>query len=136
MRMRPIVLYRPGALALLAVLTFGACGGSRSAPTPPTPSPGSVTANAYILPGAQALKNNAFGDEPVVIYRGERLRWVNLDNDTHQLVADTAAVPEFPGTGPLPHVGEQSFEINTIGTTPFHCAIHPEMTGTLIVRDR
>jgi hypothetical protein len=65
----------------------------------PTPAP-TVTASAYILPGAVSLNDWAFGDEPVVIYTHERLRWVNADGLIHRIVA-----------------------------------IHPNMTGTLIVRE-
>lgn len=108
-------------------------------PTPvaPTPPAGQVTANAYILPDAATLGALAFGDEAVVVYKGERLRWVNIDTQTHALVADTSGVPDFRTTGNLqPSGGEQSFLMTTTGTTTFHCTIHPGMVGTLVVRER
>ena len=46
-------------------------------PSSPTPSPTLVTASAYILPDAVSQGDWAFGDEPIVIYKSERLRWVN-----------------------------------------------------------
>jgi plastocyanin len=56
---------------------------------------------------------------------------------THALVADTSGVPDFRKTDVLaPHGGEQSFIMMTTGTTTFHCAIHPSMVGTFVVRDR
>jgi plastocyanin len=134
---RPI----PSAIALLTILSLAACGGRDStpmlpeAPTPPT-TPGSVTANAYILPGATTLGPLAFGDHPVIIYRGERLRWRNFDAVTHALVADSAAVPDFRRTDVLAPGDEQSFIITTTGTTTFHCTIHPDMVGTLVVQER
>jgi plastocyanin len=78
----------------------------------------------------------AFGEPPLIIYKGERLRWVNADTLTHALVADTRGVPDFLKTDDLPAHGEQSFIMTTNGTTTFHCRIHPEMVGTLVVRDR
>lgn len=95
-----------------------------------------MTANAYILPGAVDLGPNAFGDHPLLIFRGERLRWRNFDSTEHNLVADRASLPEFVTTGTLAPGDERTFTMNTLGTTPFHCTIHPQMTGTLIVQDR
>jgi plastocyanin len=98
----------------------------------PTP----VTASAYILPGAVALNDWAFGDEPVVIHTGERLRWVNADTVTHVIVADMPDATDFRKTDELHGSGgEQSFVMSRVGTTKIHCAIHPNMIGTLIVRE-
>src|SRR5262249_55624083 len=105
----------------------------------PTPTPtGEIpTANVYILLGAVDLGPNAFGDEAIVIFKGERMRWRNVDGVEHTLVADTAgALPEFETTGPLAPDGEKSFIMNTVGTTKIHCIDHPQMTGTLIVQTR
>jgi len=124
--------------ALMALLLISACGGSMS-PAPPAPAPipvGQVTANVYILPGATDFGQNAFGDEPVVIYKGERMRFRNLDGIEHTVVADSPVLPEFTTTGPLAPGGEKSFDMSTLGTTKIHCADHPQMVGTLIVRER
>ena len=85
-----------------------------------------MTANAYILPDAVSLGDWAFGDEPVVIYKSERLRWVNADTVTHVIVADSPAATDFSKTDELPrNGGEQSFIMTKLGTTRIHCAIHP-----------
>ncbi|HEY7285377.1 MAG TPA: plastocyanin/azurin family copper-binding protein [Vicinamibacterales bacterium] len=120
-----------------ALLCASACGGEVR-PTSPTPVPvgDGTTANVYILPGAVALGPGAFGDHPIVIYRGERMRWRNIDGADHNLVPDTASLPEFVPTGLLAPGGERSFLMATNGTTTFHCTIHPQMVGTLIVQDR
>ncbi len=123
------------AMTALAILLTAACA-SETAPTSPTPPPpATVTANAYILPGAVALGAHAFGDEPVVIHKGERMRWRNADAVEHIVVTDTMLLPEFMTTGLLAPGGEQSFVMNTLGTTRIHCTIHPQMEGTLIVRE-
>jgi plastocyanin len=123
-------------ILVFSAVTVAACSGHDTPPTAPTPPPGTVTANAYILPGAQALGPNAFGDEPVVIYKGERLRLVNLDTSTHAVVADTVGATDFDTTDELPRLAERSFIMSKLGTTKIHCMIHPEMTGTLVVRER
>ena len=95
-----------------------------------------MTANAYILPDAISLGDWAFGDEPVVVYKSERLRWVNVDTLTHIIVADSPDATDFRQTDELiPNGGEESFVMTKLGTTRIHCAIHPNMTGTLIVRE-
>ncbi|HEY7292447.1 MAG TPA: plastocyanin/azurin family copper-binding protein [Vicinamibacterales bacterium] len=123
------------AMTMGTMLFGAACGqdAAPAAPTPPTP-PESGTANAYILPGAVNLGSTAFGDEPVVIHRGERMRWTNADGVEHNVVTDTPSLPEFMTTGVLAPGGEQSFVMKTAGSTRIHCTIHPQMTGTLIVQ--
>jgi plastocyanin len=123
-------------VTLLFVAGCGGNGDRRMPPNGPSPSPTPVTASAYILPGAASLGNVAFGDEPIVIYKSERLRWVNADALTHVIVADSPDATDFRKTEDLPgNGGEQSFIMTKLGTTRIHCAIHPNMTGTLIVRE-
>ena len=125
-----------GASTVLTILLAAAC--SRQTPTspstPPPPPPEASIANAYILPGAVDLGATAFGDEPVVIHKGERIRWRNADGVEHNVVADTP-LPEFVTTGALAPGGERLFTMNTIGATSIHCSIHPQMRGTLVVRE-
>jgi plastocyanin len=114
---------------------FSACG-KDATPASPTPTGEVRTANVYILPGAVDLGPNAFGDHPIIIYTGERMRWRNVDATDHDLVPDSAALPEFMRTGVLSPGSERSFTMATLGTTTFHCTIHSQMTGTLIVREQ
>ena len=127
------------AVTALTMLLMAGCGGNddmRMPPTSPTPSPTPVTASAYILPDADSLGDWAFGDEPIVVYKSERLRWVNADTLTHVIVADSPNATDFGKTDELlRNGGEQSFIMTKLGTTRIHCAIHPNMTGTLIVRE-
>jgi plastocyanin len=99
------------------------------------PAGDSPTANVYILPGAVSLGANAFGDEAIVIYVGEQMRWRNLDSAAHTVVADEPSLPEFATTGRLAPGQERSFLMMTPGTTRIHCAEHPQMVGTLVVRE-
>jgi plastocyanin len=121
------------------MLLISACGSGTPpmSPTPPpTPPADPPTANVYILPGAVDLGANAFGDKAVVIYKGERMRWWNLDSVEHTLVPDTRSLPEFDTTGALKPGDERSFVMMTSGTTRIHCTEHPRMVGTLVVRER
>jgi len=125
------------ATALSTLVIVAACGGGTFPPAPtPTPTGEIPTANVYVLPDAVNLGPNAFGDEAIVIFKGERMRWRNFDMVEHTVVADTGALPEFETTGLLAPGAEKSFVMNTVGTTKIHCAEHPQMTGTLIVQAR
>lgn len=126
------------AVTLSTVLAVAGCADGGSAPRPgsPTPAPPQSTANAYILPGAVSLGAFAFGDEPVVVYAGERLRWINADTLGHAIVADSPDATDFRKTDELRIGGEQSFVMTKLGTTTIRCVDHPNMTGTLIVRER
>jgi len=126
------------AATVLVSSSLAACGYS-GAPMPGSPAPPPqplVTANAYILPNAVSLNDWAFGDEPVVIHKGERLRWVNMDTLTHNIVADSPDATDFSKTDDLRTGGDQAFIMSKLGTTKLHCSIHPNMTGTLIVREQ
>lgn len=125
------------AVTALTMLLMAGCGENGGMPTPPAgPSPTPVTASAYILPNAVSLGDWAFGDEPIVIYKSERLRWVNADTLTHVIVADSPDTTDFRKTEELAGGGgEQSFIMTKPGMTRIHCAIHPNMTGSLIVRE-
>ncbi len=119
-------------LLAAVVLLMPACGGGGSDEMPPP-----LTANAYILPGAVSLADEAFGVAPVVVYVGERLRWINFDAVVHVVVADSPEATDFHQTEELhANGGEQSIVMTKVGTTRIHCSLHPEMTGTLIVRQR
>ncbi len=121
---------------VVMLLGFAALAAACGAASPLSPPPDPPTANVYILPGAIDLGHTAFGNHPVVIYRGERMRWQNADTAVHNVVANTMSLPEFATTGTLVPGGERSFVMNTVGTTVVHCIIHPGMTGTLIVQER
>src|SRR4029453_5622471 len=98
------------------MLLLSSCGGDVEPMSPSPPPPGViVTANVYILPGAVDLGPNAFGDHPVVIYKGERMRWRNFDTTEHHVVADAASLPEFETTGSLAPGDERSFIMKTTG---------------------
>jgi hypothetical protein len=64
------------------MVLIAACGsGAPMSPTPtPTPTGDPPTANVYILPGAVDLGANAFGDEEIVIFKAERMRWRNHED--------------------------------------------------------
>jgi len=89
----------------------------------------------HIAVDSQANNQKIF-NERFVILKGERMRWGNLDSVEHTLVPDAPSLPEFETTGPLAPGEERSFVMMTTGSTRIHCTEHPQMIGTLVVRER
>jgi len=53
-----------------------------------------------------------------------------MDAVTHTVTSDNAAWD----SGNIPAGGTFKFTFTTAGTFPYHCTIHPGMTGTIIVQ--
>ena len=114
-----------------------ACGGSYSAPSPsptptpsPAPAPGGASSSVSIPVGAEALGNRAYTPPDLNVAVGTTVTWTNTDRVSHTSSSnarqwDSAIIA--PG-------GQFSTVLQTAGTFPYHCAIHPGMVGTVVVR--
>jgi plastocyanin len=72
-----------------------------------------------------------FGFDPgsVTIDAGSTVTWTNTGNATHTVTSDDGAFD----SGNLASGDSYSFTFDTPGTYNYHCAIHPNMTGTIVV---
>lgn len=125
------------SLAALSLCAAAACGSSNA--TGPSPAPGDIT----IVQGASTLTTAAFTPNPqTVALAGTAqigVRWVNRDVSggygggtatTHQIMSDNGA---FATSEPLGGGATYSVAFTTAGTYHYHCAIHPNMVGTITV---
>lgn len=84
--------------------------------------------------GAAAVEVKIAGHryEPrvITIARGATVRWVNEDDDLHTVTADDGA---FASRGIDTHEAF-TFTFPAAGTYAYHCALHPTMTGKVVVR--
>jgi plastocyanin len=83
------------------------------------------------VPGSTivVIQKFAFGPAEVRVRAGERVTWINCDEDPHTSTADGgqwASPLLVPGDG-----FTQTF--STPGDFPYHCQPHPFMTGRVIV---
>jgi len=133
------------SLLALALGLSGACG-SYTAPTnSQNPPPPMVQANdVSIVVGASGLTTTAFSPNPKVVSLGGSpsvtVRWVNKDitggdytsgsATVHNITSDNVA---FTASGNLGGNGTYSVALTTAGSYPYHCAIHPNMVGTITV---
>ncbi len=72
-----------------------------------------------------------FVPDSVRILVGETVRWINHDTDMHTSTSDNGVWD----SGNLA-TGEQfSFTFDSTGVYPYHCEIHPSMTGKIVVHE-
>ncbi|GHG61189.1 cupredoxin domain-containing protein [Streptomyces griseocarneus] len=106
--------------ALLAALFAGALAAG-----PVAAAPRAAATTTVVIEGSPAV----FVPRTVTVRAGDTVRWINNDNDTHTTTSDTDLWDAVLDPG-------QSFSrtFPAAGTFSYHCAIHPEMTGTVIVQ--
>jgi plastocyanin len=85
--------------------------------------------------GAVSIQNFAFGPTPVTVNAGDTVTWTQHDTyAVHTVTADATSVEKFDSGNLSTDTGVSfSHTFNTPGTFTYHCAIHPSMTGTVVV---
>ena len=91
-----------------------------------------VTFTTVAIPAANEIKIQAFAFVPqtLTVPVNSTIKWKNMDAVTHTVTSDNAAWD----SGNIPAGGTFKFTFTTAGTFPYHCTIHPGMTGTIIVQ--
>jgi predicted lipoprotein with Yx(FWY)xxD motif/plastocyanin len=102
-----------------------------AAPTAsPEASPASSPAAATSAGTAVTIANFAFDAPSVTIAVGSTVTWTNNDSVAHTATADDGSFD----SGNLDAGKTFSFTFTKAGTFTYHCAIHPNMTGTIVVQ--
>lgn len=71
-----------------------------------------------------------FSPNPIQITAGSTVTWTNATGPTHTSTSNTGVW----NTGNIaPGATSTAVSFPTAGTFPYHCAIHPSMTGSVIV---
>src|SRR5260370_34734419 len=71
-----------------------------------------------------------FSPNPIRITAGSTVTWTNTTAPTHTSTSDTGAW----NTGNIaPGATSAAVSFPTAGTFTYHCAIHPSMTGSVVV---
>jgi plastocyanin len=76
------------------------------------------------------IRNFAFTPRTLTVAPGTRLQVTNADGTQHTFTADNGAF----ATGVIASGKHAVVTVRKAGTYRFHCDIHPNMTGTLVVR--
>jgi plastocyanin len=77
------------------------------------------------------IDNFTFSPQSLTIAPGTIVTWVNHDDVPH--TATSSAKPREFGSRALDTDDKFSHTFSTPGTYPYFCAVHPHMTGTIIV---
>jgi plastocyanin len=94
--------------------------------------PGSSTAPVTYVPPVPDIRiiNFTFVPENYTIHKGETVIWMNLDYGPHQIVSDSG---NEIASSVLHRAEVYSHTFRTAGKYSYHCAIHPYMSGKIIV---
>jgi plastocyanin len=76
------------------------------------------------------IKGYSFVGKTTRIDAGTKIIWKNMDAIAHTVTSDTGL---FDSKALLKNQ-TFSYTFNTPGTYTYHCALHPDMTGEIIVR--
>jgi plastocyanin len=110
--------------AFIALLLAGCAEPKQSAtgdPMPPTTAPAAVEVR---------IDNFTFTPSTVTIAPGTSVKWTNHDDVPHTATS-TTKVFKSPT---LDTDDTYAFTFTKPGTYPYFCAVHPHMTGTVIVK--
>lgn len=120
MKTKMIIL---GALLLLisgiVVVSCSKSSGYSSGNSTPPPVSNSVS-----------IANMAFSPATLTVTAGTTVTWTNSDGMAHTVTADNSSFD----SGNMAMGAKYSKVFSTPGTYAYHCIIHPEMKGTVIVK--
>lgn len=120
---RKLLLSASTALFVAAIALFTACSSDSDSPS------SSGTTNP---PAANMIDiaGSAFNPRNLSIKVGTKVTWTNKDGVAHTVTSDDGG---FTSSGNLGNGATYEYTFNAVGTYPYHCAIHPSMTGTITV---
>lgn len=122
--MKRIVFLTLSCTVIIAGLLGAVSCGTSYQTTTPTTTPTQTQGNAV------SIQNMAFSPATITVSVGTTVTWTNNDTTAHTVISDTGAF----SSGTLGSGGAFSRNFSTAGTFPYHCSIHPEMKGTVIVQ--
>jgi plastocyanin len=129
------------ALGLFAILLAACSGGastsaapSEAAPSEAAPSEAAPSAvGGACTPSTDAgtvevtIQGRAFGPGAVTASVGDVIVWTNKDSVPHTATLDDDSC----STDSLGQDASGALTFSAPGTYPYHCRIHPDMTGTI-----
>ncbi|VVE77789.1 cupredoxin domain-containing protein [Pandoraea sputorum] len=93
---------------------------------------GRAQAAAATDPGAVHIDNFTFSPATLTVKAGTRVTWTNRDDEPHTVTSSSN--PRTFASGALDTDGTFTFTFDKPGTYPYFCAIHPHMTGVIVVK--
>jgi plastocyanin len=75
------------------------------------------------------IRSMSFQPANVQVTAGTTVTWTNNDGVNHTVASDTGVFD----SGTMPDGDTYSYTFDTVGSFPYHCAIHPGMRGSVVV---
>jgi plastocyanin len=113
------------ALAVTVLILIAACSGSSSSYSTTT-SPTSGTGGT----GAVTITAVTYSPNSLTVSQGSTVTWTNSDVGPHTVTSDGGLF----NSGSIAPGGKYSYTFPSTGTFPYHCTIHPNMVGTIVVQ--
>lgn len=121
------------ASGALAIAVLAACGGSSSTPAAGTGSTSVGVAGANLGTATvmiAATGQLAFDPATQTAHVGDIVQWSNTGSVEHTVTFDGQPSLSDPSLQPG---GTWEVKFTTAGTYQYHCSIHPNMLGTIVV---
>jgi plastocyanin len=100
--------------------------------SPPEANAGKTALVAEAVPNQITIDNFRFSPRELTVTAGTKVTWVNNDDVPH--TATSTAKPRSFDSRTLDTDGKFSHVFTTPGTYNYFCAVHPQMTGRIIVK--
>jgi plastocyanin len=125
------------AMNLLAVAAVGCTGGTPGIEGTHGAAAGTVASAGGDSRRAEVAKqividNFSFDPATLTVPVGTKVTWVNHDDVPH--TATSTAKPKRFESGTLDTDGQFTYVFTSPGTYEYFCAVHPKMTGKIIVK--
>src|SRR5258708_6949903 len=123
---RAHVLY----LVLIGASFLASCGSSTPAAPGNNPTPTPTSAPDVVIMVTGISGGMSFSPASATMKVGQTVAWKNTDSATHRMVDNGGAFDSGSLAG---GATSAAIKMTAAGTFPYHCSIHPSMTGTLTV---
>ncbi len=115
-----------GVIAALAAAVVGCSGyGSPSSKTTTAASTSQASGGSSVT-----IQGFAFSPATLTVSVGTKVTWTNKDGTTHTVTSDSGVF----NSGNVANGASYTYTFNTAGTFAYHCSIHSNMTGTIVVK--
>ncbi len=124
------VLLSAGMATFLAGCGINPSGAPPTNSTPNHSSEGNMSAHSETT--RVVIDNFAYAPREITVAPGTRVSWVNRDDVPHTVTS--TAKPKVFDSGALDDESPFTFVFQTPGTYEYFCAVHPHMSGKVIVK--
>jgi plastocyanin len=134
--MKRTIFRLPGAIAALGGLVLAGCSQQASAPAAgPKETQSQMAVDVVEAAGKTeqvAIDNFTYSPAVLTVAAGTKVTWVNRDDVPHTVTSP--AKPRVLDSGTLDTDQSFSHVFSNPGTYEYFCAVHPKMTGKIIVK--